>query len=139
MMTTGLNQMRPGSLPSLPTTCTRVATRGSWKPLQQGWNKREKKEPRRVGDPPTSFGEFIRAHREGCFVCYGRTFPFQHYHRTCPIHKADTEAYKKAHGTKKRMSANVREAKVEVFKNELSELMTVRTELAKEIQELKRA
>ena len=32
---------------------------GSWKPLQQGWRKREKKEPRRVGDPPLSFGEFI--------------------------------------------------------------------------------
>ena len=36
------------------------SNRGSWKPLQQGWKKREKKEPRRVGDPPLSFGEFIR-------------------------------------------------------------------------------
>ena len=27
----------------------------SWKPLQQNWKKRDKKEPRRVGDPPLSF------------------------------------------------------------------------------------
>ena len=43
--------------------------RGSWKPLQQGCKKREKKEPRQVGDPPLPFGEFIRAHPQGCFVC----------------------------------------------------------------------
>ena len=38
------------------------SNRGSWKPLQKGWKRNEKKEPRRVGDPPLSFGEFIRAH-----------------------------------------------------------------------------
>ena len=31
------------------------SNQGSWKPLQQGWKKREKREPRRVGDPPLSF------------------------------------------------------------------------------------
>ena len=45
---------------------------GNWKPLQQGWRKQEKRDPRRIGDPPLSFGEFIRAHPQGCFVCYGR-------------------------------------------------------------------
>ena len=113
--------------------------RGSWKPLQQGWKKRETKEPRRVGHPPLSFGEFIPAHPQGCFVCYRRSSPFDHNHMTCAMHKAHTEAYKKAHGTKKRPSANIREAKVEVSKDELSKLMMVRTELAKEIQEIKRA
>ena len=87
---------------------------GSRKPLQQGPKKRKKKEPRRVDDPPLSSGEFIRAHPHGCFVCYGRSSPFQHEHRTFPIHKADSEGYKKAHGTKKRTSADIREAKVEV-------------------------
>ena len=38
------------------------SNRGSWKPLQMGWRKKEKKEPRGMGDPPLSFGEFIRAH-----------------------------------------------------------------------------
>ena len=113
------------------------SNRGSWKPLQKGWKKKEKKDPRRIGDPPLSFGEFIRVHPQGCFVCYGRNKGFNHDHRTCPIHKADTEAYKKVHGSKKRAPAGIRETKVEVTKEELSKLMSVGTELAKEIQEIK--
>ena len=35
------------------------SNRGSWRPLQKGWKKKGKKEPRRMGDPPLSFGEFI--------------------------------------------------------------------------------
>ena len=115
------------------------SNRGGWKPLQKGRRKKEKKEPRRMGDPPLSFGEFIRAHPQGCFVCYWRNKGFNHEHRTCPFHKADTEAYKKVHGSKKRTPATVSEAKVEVTKDELSKLMSVGTELAKEIQEIKRA
>ena len=113
------------------------SNRGSWKPLQKGWKKKEKKEPRRMGDPSLTFGEFIRTHPQGCFVCYGRNKGFDHDHRTCPVHKADTEAYKKVHGSKKRAPAGVREAKVEVTKDELSKLMSVGTELAKEIQEIR--
>ena len=109
------------------------SNRGSWKPLQQGWKKKEKEDPRRIGNPPLSFGEIIRAHPQGCFVCYGRKQGFNHDHRTCPIHQADTEAYKKAHRWKKRAPAGIRETKVEVDKDELSKLMSVGTELAKEI------
>ena len=115
------------------------SNRGSWKPLQKGWRKKEKKEPRRMSDPPLSFGELIRAHPQGCFVCYGRNKGFDHDHRTCPVHYADTEAYRKMHGSMKRAPASVREAKVEVTKDELSKLMSVGTELVKEIQEIKRA
>ena len=43
------------------------SNRGSLKPLQKGWKKKEKKEPRRIGDPPLSFGEVIRAHPRGLF------------------------------------------------------------------------
>ena len=117
----------------------RGSNRGSWKPLQKGWKKKEKKEPRRIGDPPLSFGEFIRAHPQGCIVCYGRNKGFNNDHRTCPVHKADTEAYKKVHGSKKRTPASVSEAQGEVTKDELSKLMSVGTEWAKEIQEIKRA
>ena len=91
-----------------------------------------------MGDPPLSFREFIRAHPEGCFVCYGRNKGFDHDHRTCPD-KADTEAYRKVYGSKKRAPASVLEAKVEVTKDELSKLMSVATELAIEIQGIKRA
>ena len=118
---------------------TTGSNRGSWKPLQKGCKKKEKKDPRRIGDPPLSFGEFIRAQAGGCFVCYGRNKELNHDHRTCPIHKADTEAYKKVHGSKKRAPAGIRENKVEVTKDELSKLMSVGTELAKEIQEIKRS
>ena len=92
-----------------------------------------------MGHPPLSFGEFIRAHPQGCFVCYGRNKGFSHDHRTCPIHKADTTAYKKVHGSKKRAPVGIRENKVEVTKDELSKLMSVGTELAKGIQEIKRS
>ena len=86
-----------------------------------------------------SFGEFIRAHPQSCFVCYMRRCPSKHQHWTCPIHKADTEAYKKAQGRKKRTSGNIREAKVEVSKHQLSKVMMVGTQLAKGIQEIKKA
>ena len=112
---------------------------GSWKPVQQGWKKRGKKKPRRVGNPPLSLGSFIRAHAQGCFFCYERSSSFEHDHRTCPINKADTEAYKKSHETRKRTSANIREAKVEVCKDELPKRMMVGSKLAKEIQVIKRA
>ena len=115
------------------------SNRKSSKPLQKGWKKKEKKEPGRTGDPPLSFGQLIRAHSQGCFVCYGRNKGFNHDHRTCPIHKADTEVYKKVHGLKKRAPVGIRENKVEVTKDELSKLMSVGTELAKEIQEIKRS
>ena len=90
------------------------SNQGSWKPLQKGWKKQEKRDPRRIGDPPLSFGEYIRAHPQGCFVCYGRNKGFNNDHRTCRIHKADTEAYKKVHGSKKHAPAGIRETKVEV-------------------------
>ena len=115
------------------------SNRGSWKPLQKGWKEKEKKKLRRIGDPPLSFGEFIRAHGQGCFVCYGRNKGINHDHWTWPIYKANTEAYKKVHGSKKRAPAGIRETKVLVTKEELSKLMLVGTELAKEIQEIKRS
>ena len=115
------------------------SNRGSWKPLQKGWRKKEKKEPCRIGDPSLSLGEFIQAHPQGCFVCYGRNKRFNHDHRTCRIHKADTEACKKVHGSKERAPAGIRETKVEVTKDELSKLMSVGTELAKEIQEIRKS
>ena len=114
------------------------SNRGSWKPLQKHWKKKEQKDPRRIADPPLSFGEFIRAHPQGCFVCYERNKGFNHDHRTCPIPKPDTEAYKKVHGSKKRAPVGIWKTRVGVTKDELSKLMSVGTELAKEIQEIKR-
>ena len=72
-------------------------------------------------------------------MCYGRNKGFNNDHGTCPIHKADTQAYKKVHGSKKRAPVGIRKKKVVVTKEELSKLMSVGTELAKEIQEIKRS
>ena len=43
------------------------------------------------------------------------------------------------HGSKKRSPVGIRENKVEVTKNELSKLMSVETEFAKEIEEIRRS
>ena len=87
---------------------------GSRKPVQQGWKKSKKKEPRLVGNPSHSFREFTQAHRQGCFMCYGRKELFQHNDQTCPTHKTDTEAQRKVQGLRKRTLANFRATKVEV-------------------------
>ena len=141
-----LNDEDDDDEPAVTAVCAFVANnlnagsnQGSWKPLQKGWKKKEKKEPRCMGDPPLSFEEFIQAHPQGCFVCYGRNKGFNHDHRTCPVHKADMEAYKKVHGSKKRAPVGIPENKVQVTKDELSKLMSVGTELAKEMQEIKRS
>ena len=99
----------------------------------------EKKEPRQVGSPPLSFGELISDNPQHCFVCYGRSSPFEHDHGTCQIHKAQTEAHKKGHGTKRRRSANIWGAKVGVSQDEISKLMMVGIEPAKGIQDIKRS
>ena len=77
MMKTRTNQLRHLSLPFWPTTCRRGRNQRSWKHLQQSQNQKEKKEPRRVGNPPLFFGEVIQTHPQGC---YSRTSPFQHDH-----------------------------------------------------------
>ena len=142
----GLDEDDDEDEPAETAVCAFVANnlhkggnRRSWKALQQGWKKREKKEPPRLGNPPLSSGDFIPAHPQCCFFCYRQTPPFQHDHRACPIHKADTEVYKKAHVTKKRTSAKIWKANLEVSKDELSKLLMVRTELAKEMEDIKRA
>ena len=114
------------------------SNQGSWKPLQQGCKKKEKKNPCRIGNPPLFFGEFIRAHPQGCFVCYGRKQGFNHDQPTIPYQPGRHGGLQKAHGSKKRAPAGIREGKVEVDKDELPKRMSVGTELAKEIQEIKR-
>ena len=111
---------------------------GNWKPLQQGWRKQEKRDPRRIGDPPLSFGSSYELTLRAVSCVMGGSEASTMTTEHAPFHKADTEAYKKAHGSKKRAPAGIREAKVEVDRDELSKLVSQGTELAKEIQEIKR-
>ena len=112
---------------------------GNWKPLQQGWRKQEKRDPRRIGDPPLSFGSSYELTRRAVSCVMGgrkaSTMTTEHAPSTRPTRRLT----RKAHGSKKRAPAGIREAKMEVDKDELAKLMSsVGTELAKEIQEIKR-
>ena len=108
--------------PLWPTSLSRRGNRKTSKPLAQGWKKAERQEPRRIGDPPPSLGEFIKTQPRGCFLCYWRSTPFQHDHWQCAVHKADNEAYNQAHGSKRRTPTNIRETAAKVAKGELSKL-----------------
>ena len=87
---------------------TRGTDRSRWesKPRNRGAKDREKREPRRVGSPPLTFGEYVKQHPQGCFVCYGRNREHLHDHRTCPIHKRDTEEYKRKQKDRKDRNVN---------------------------------
>ena len=78
----------------------------------------------------------MKAHPQGCFLCYVPDHPYQHDCHTSPTNKADMEANKKAHRLKKRALANSWETKMDVSKDELSKL---KDKLAEEIQESKRS
>ena len=43
------------------------SNRGSWKPLQKDWKKKEKKDPRRIGDPALSFWKVHTSSPSGLF------------------------------------------------------------------------
>ena len=138
VVTTRTNQLRPPFVPSWPTTCTRETTGEAGSPFSRVGRRGEGRALLNLRSATVLWGVHPSS-SAGLPRCYGRKFPFQHDHRTCPTHKADTEAYKKAQGSKKRVSAKISEAKVEVSKDELSQLMMVGTELAEEIEEIKRA
>ena len=78
----GLDDDEEDDEPAETAVCAFVANNlhkggnwGSWKPLQQGWKKREKKEPRRVVDPPLSSGEFIELTPRAASCATGGTTP----------------------------------------------------------------
>ena len=53
------------------------------------WRKapaRQGKEPRRIGNPPLSFTEYLREHG-GCWVCYGKERSHKHDHKTCKAYE----------------------------------------------------
>ena len=66
--------------------------KGNWRkaPSRQG------KEPRRVGNPPSSFTEYRREH-DGCWVCYGKGRSHKHDHKTCKVYEEDKRAYFQVH------------------------------------------
>ena len=73
--------------------------RSRWNRLDPRVNK-NRKEPRRIGNPTLSFGEY-RSQHDGCWVCYGKENNHAHDHRRCKVYEADKQAYFAAHSDKK--------------------------------------
>ena len=78
----GLDEDDEDDEPAETTVCAFVANnlhkggnRGSWKPLQQPWKKREKKEPRRVGDHRCPSGSSSELTPRAASCVTGRTPP----------------------------------------------------------------
>ncbi len=76
------------------------------------------KEARRIGDPPRSFGEYVKEFPNGCFVCYGRKQRHDHDHKKCKWYADDKAAYNKAksHNPSSSGKAHVRDVAAEVDK-----------------------
>ena len=70
-----------------------------WNPLDPRFNK-NRKEPRRIGNPPLSFREY-RSQHDGCCVCYGKGNNHAPDHRHCKVYEDDKKAYFAAHPDKK--------------------------------------
>ena len=69
------------------------------------WNRldprtKNRKEPRRIGNPPLSFPEY-RSQHDGCWVCYGKGNNHAHDHRHCKVYEEDKKTYFAAHPDKK--------------------------------------
>ena len=63
-------------------------------------SKKNRKEPRRIRNPPLLFREY-RSQQDGCWVCYGKGNNHAHDHRHCKVYEADKKAYFAAHPDKK--------------------------------------
>ena len=70
-----------------------------WNRLEPRFNK-NRKEPRRFGNPPLSFREY-RSQHDGCWVCYGKGNNHAHDHRHCKVYEDDKKTYFAAHPDKK--------------------------------------
>ena len=73
--------------------------RSRWNRLDPRFNK-NRKEPRRIGNPPLSFREY-RSQHDSCWVSYGKGYNHAHDHRHCKVYEADKKAYFAVHPDKK--------------------------------------
>ena len=61
---------------------------------------KNRREPRRIGNPPLSFREY-RSQHDGCWVCYGKGNNHAQDHRHCKVYEDDKKTYFAAHPDKK--------------------------------------
>ena len=73
--------------------------RSRWNRLGPRVNQ-NRKEPRRIGNPPLSFRKY-RSQHDGCWVCYGKGNNHAHDHRHCKVYEEDKKTYFAAHPDEK--------------------------------------
>ena len=101
--------------------------RSKWQPV----NRKQRKEPRRVGSPPLTFKEYITKYPKGCFVCYGRNQAHDHDHKTCKWYAEDKAAFARAKPDRKLKSERQRPQGIREFQAELLKLVGLKKSLEK--------
>ena len=79
------------------------------------WNRldprtKNRREPRRIRNPPLSFREY-RSQHDGCCVCYGKGNNHAHDHRHCNVYEEDKKSYLAAHPDKKPKEQRIADSK----------------------------
>ena len=101
--------------------------RSKWQPV----NRKQRKEPQRVGSPPLTFKEYITKYRKRCFVCYGRNQAHDHDHKTCKWHAEDKAALARANTHRKVKSERQRPQGIGEVQAELQKWVGVKESLQK--------
>ena len=83
--------------------------RSRWNRLGPRVNQ-NRKELRRIGNPPLSFREY-RSQHDGCWVCYGKGNNHAHDHRHCKVYEEDSKTYVAAHPDKKPKEQRIADSK----------------------------
>ena len=73
--------------------------RSRWNRLDPRF-KENRKELRRIENPPLAFREY-RSQHDGCSVCYGKGNNHAHDHRHCKVYEDDKKTYFTTHPDKK--------------------------------------
>ena len=90
---------------------------------RQPVNRKQRKEPRRVGSLALTFKQYIAEYWKGYFVCYGRNQAHDHDHKTCKWCAEDKAAFARAKPDRKRRSERQRAQKIREVQAELQKLV----------------
>ena len=101
--------------------------RSKWQPV----NRKQQKEPRRVGSPALTLKEYITKYRKGCFVFYGRNQAHDHVHKTCNGYAEGKAAFAQANLDRKLKSEGQRPQGIHEVQAELQKLVGLKESLEK--------
>ena len=94
-------------------------------------NRKQRKEPRRIGSPPLTFNEYITKYPKGCFVCCGRDQAHDHDQKTCKWYAEDKAAFARVNPDRKLKSERQRPQGIREVQAELQKLVGPKESLEK--------